>query len=60
MVTIMLDMPDEQAQALAQMVKRFCWHDARLFSSDEKELREILDGVTALRRALAREGYAPR
>lgn len=60
MVTIALDISDEQAEALAQMVKRFCWQDAQLLAVDDKETRAIIDGIVALRSALAREGYAPR
>jgi hypothetical protein len=28
MTKIILDLPDDQAMALAQMCKRFCWEDA--------------------------------
>ena len=60
MVTIALDLSDEQAEALAQMVKRFCWQDAQLLAVDDQETRAVLDGIAMLRSALAREGYAPR
>lgn len=60
MVTISLDLTDEQAEALAQMAKRICWQDAQLLAVDERETRTILDGIAMLRSALARKGYAPR
>jgi hypothetical protein len=33
MTKIILDLPDEQAEALAQMVKRFTWDDAERFAN---------------------------
>lgn len=60
MVTISLNISDEQAEALAQMAKRICWQDAQLLAVDEREARTILDGIATLRSALAREGYVPR
>lgn len=60
MATITLEIRDEQAEALAQMVKRFCWQDAQRLAADDQETRAVLDGIATLRSALAREGYAPR
>lgn len=60
MVTITLDISDEQAEALAQMAKRICWQDAQRLAADEQETRTVLDGIATLRSALARAGYAPR
>lgn len=60
MVTITLDIPDEQAEALAEMCKRLCWQDAQRLAVDDKETRAIIDGIVALRSSLAHKGYTPR
>jgi hypothetical protein len=63
MTKIILDLPDEQAEALAQMVKRFTWDDAKRFANRHdggQERDAILEGTAALQRALAEAGYAPR
>jgi hypothetical protein len=63
MTKITLDLPDEQAEALAQMVKRFTWDDAERFANRHDGGRErdaILEGTAALQRALAAAGFAPR
>jgi hypothetical protein len=63
MVKIALDIPDEEAMALAQMCKRFCYEDAVRFATPHDGGRErdaILEGTTTLSRALAEAGFAPR
>jgi hypothetical protein len=63
MKRIILDLPDDQAEALAQMVKRFTWDDAERFANRHDGGRErdaILEGTAALQRALAEAGFAPR
>ncbi len=63
MTKIILDLPDEQAEALAQMVKRFTWDDAERFANRHDGGRErdaILEGTATLQRALAEAGFAPR
>jgi len=60
---ITLDIPDDQAMALAQMCKRFGWDDAVRFATPHDGGRErdaILDGTSTLQRALAEAGFAPR
>jgi hypothetical protein len=61
-VTIELPGADE-AIALAQMCKRFCWEDAVRFANPHDGGRErdaMLEGVLSLQRGLAEAGYAPR
>jgi hypothetical protein len=61
-VTIELPGADE-AIALAQMCKRFCWEDAVRFANPHDGGRErdaMLQGVLSLQRGLAEAGYAPR
>jgi hypothetical protein len=60
---ITLDIPDDQAEALAQLCKRFCFEDAVRFATPHDGGRErdaILDGTSTLQRALAEAGFAPR
>jgi hypothetical protein len=60
MTKIILDLPDDQAMALAQMCKRFCYEDAVRFAIAGRERDAILDGTLTLQRALAEAGFAPR
>jgi hypothetical protein len=63
MMKITIDLPDDQAMGLAQMVKRFTWDDAERFANRHDGGRErdaILEGTAALQRALADAGFAPR
>lgn len=59
MVTITLEISDEQAEALAQVCKRLCWVDARTLAVDDQEAKAIIGGTRILRGALADEGYEP-
>jgi len=63
MKKVVLDLPDDQAMALAQMCKRFCWEDAVRFANPHDGGRErdaILEGTIVLQRALREAGFAPR
>jgi hypothetical protein len=63
MTIITLDIPDNEAMALAQMCKRFGYDDAVRFATPHDGGRErdaILDGTSTLQRALAEAGFAPR
>ena len=63
MTMITLDIPDDQATALAQLCKRFLFEDAVRFATPHDGGRErdaILDGTSTLQRALAEAGFAPR
>jgi len=51
---------DEEALALAQLVKRLTWSDLRGCAVDDAETYTIRDAVGKLQDALARAGYAPR
>ena len=60
---IVLDIPNDQAEALAQVCKRFCYEDAVRFANSHDGGRErdaILDGTSTMQRALAVAGFAPR
>jgi hypothetical protein len=63
MTMITLDIPDDQAMALAQLVKRLGYDDAERLSSrydGGAERDAMLAGVDNLQRALAQAGFAPR
>jgi hypothetical protein len=51
---------DEEAMALAQLVKRLTWSDLRGCAIDDAETYTIRDAVGKLQDALAGAGYAPR
>ena len=50
----------QAAEALAQLVKRIGWSDARALATGNDETHAMMDGIAALQRALADAGYAPR
>jgi len=63
MTKVTVDLPNDEAMALAQMVKRLGYDDAERLSSrydggHERDL--MLAGVDKLQRALAAAGFAPR
>jgi hypothetical protein len=60
---IIVELPTDEAKALAQFVKRLGYDDAERLSSryDGGEERDaMLGGINKLRRALAAAGFAPR
>jgi hypothetical protein len=59
-VLVSLELPPQQAEALAQFVKRAGWHEFRQNAVDDDEAYEISAAVAALQRALAEAGYSPR
>jgi hypothetical protein len=63
MIKIVLALPRDEAMALAQMCKRFCYEDAQRFADHHDgrlECDAMLDGMLTLQRALAEAGFAPR
>lgn len=59
-VEITLKLRPEQAAALAQLVKRTGWTDAREKATSDAEAYLMMDGVDAIMRALAEHGHSPR
>lgn len=51
---------EEDAAALAQLVKRIGWSDARALAVNDDKAYAMMDGIAALQRALAEAGYNPR
>ena len=63
MAKIIVNIPDHEAMALAQLCKRFTYEHAQRLSSRHDaglECDAMLDGILALQRALADAGFAPR
>jgi hypothetical protein len=60
MPTINVTLPDEQALAFAQFLKRVGLDDYRGLAVDLEEAYEMRAAGEAIREELARAGYAPR
>jgi len=63
MTRVVLELPPDEAMAVAQMVKRLGYEDAERLSprhdgGTEQDL--MLSGIDKLQRALAETGFAPR
>jgi len=63
MTKVTVDLPPDEAMALAQLIKRLGYDDAERLSSRydggaERDL--MLAGINKLQRALAEAGFAPR
>jgi hypothetical protein len=59
-IRVELELPDPEALALAQLVKRIGREAMRECSADEDEGYRIRAAVERLRRSLSEVGYAPR
>jgi len=60
MLILELEVTDEQAWALAQMVKRFGYTDAESLSASKPETDTMIQAVIELQKALDRVGISPR
>lgn len=59
-VKIELSLPDAQALALAQFVKRVRWTEVRQNAVGDDEADLMMDALGELAKALREAGYAPR
>ena len=59
-MTLQLDLPDSQAWALAEFLKRAGYRDYRELAMDDQEAWDMQDAGERLRAALAEKGIAPR
>ena len=59
-VTVRVALPEDEAHALAQFLKRAGVSDYRRLAADEAEAYAMRDGAERLREALAAIGIAPR
>ncbi len=60
MPVIDLTLPDEQAMALAEFLKRAGYSDYRALAVNEQQAYDMQAAGEQLRQALAERGYAPR
>jgi hypothetical protein len=60
MATIKIEIPENQAEALAQMCKRIDYAAMREVSSSDAAVRPFERGLWTLRQALASAGLEPR
>ena len=63
MKRIPLELPDDEAMALAQLTKRIGYDDCERLSNrydGGRELDAMIAGIDKLQRALAEAGFAPR
>ena len=59
-IKLTLELNDDQATALAQLVKRIGWRDWRSLSQDDAEAYQMRSACDQLRSSLANAGFAPR
>jgi len=59
-VNVNIELPDNEALALAQFVKRVGWSEMRDNAASEDEAYEIKAAIGKLQDALGLAGYAPR
>ena len=59
-LTLVLEVDDARAWALAQLVKRFGFDDAERLSVDRADAEMMIGAVIALQKALDKAGYSPR
>jgi hypothetical protein len=59
-IAVTVELTDEQAQALAQYLKRYTWTDVRQSAVDDDEAYLMREAFNAIRHSLADVGYSPR
>lgn len=59
-VSVTAELTQNQALALAQLVKRLTWTEMRACAIDEDETWVIKDAISGLQKALAEVGFNPR
>lgn len=59
-ITITVTLPDEEAEALAEMLKRIGWSDWRALSVSDDQAYRMRYACEAVAHALAEAGHAPR
>lgn len=59
-VTLQVDMPQDLAWALAQLLKRIGYSDYRSLAQSDEQAYQMIQATEQVRRALADAGIAPR
>lgn len=57
---ITVELTEDQAQALAQFIKRYTWTDVRQNAVNDDEAYLMREAFDAMQYAMAGAGYAPR
>ena len=58
-VKVYMELKETEALAVSQLVKRVCFMDVKALAKDEDEIHSMLDGISVIREALAKEGFRP-
>ena len=59
-ITVTLEINEDEAWALAQFVKRVGWSEMLQNAQDDEEAYLIRSGIVAVQTALAAAGFSPR
>ena len=59
-ITFQVDMPQDQAWALAQLLKRIGYSDCRTLAQDDEQAYQMIYAAERLRKAMAEAGIVPR
>jgi uncharacterized protein YpbB len=59
-ITVQIDLPQDLAWALAQLLKRIGYSDCRALAEDDQQAYQMIQATEQVRRALADAGIAPR
>jgi hypothetical protein len=60
MMVLQVELPDDQAWAFAEFLKRAGYSDYRALAASEQEAYDMRDAGEKVRAALAEQGIAPR
>ncbi|RTL27849.1 MAG: hypothetical protein EKK47_17570 [Burkholderiales bacterium] len=59
-ITVQVDLPQDLAWALAQLLKRIGYSDCRALAEDDEQAYQMIEATEQVRKALAQAGVAPR
>jgi hypothetical protein len=59
-ITLQVQLPQDLAWALAQLLKRIGYGDCRALAEDDEQAYQMMQATEQVRRALADAGIAPR
>ena len=59
-ITVTFELDEDQAEALAQFVKRVGWSEMRACAVDDDEAYRIRSAIDQVQRGLAEAGFSPR
>lgn len=59
-ITVQVDLPQDLAWALAQLLKRIGYSDCRSLAESDEQAYQMIQATEQVRKALAQAGVAPR